>query len=350
MTASAGGPRCAFCAKEIELRHWVSKGRFSEGKPVFCNRSCSMSYRWKFEPGIKERASFVARRYGVARWSSIHLKNVPRPSEIRRKISVSHRGIKPSEATREKLRQANLGRKASEETRKRMSLSRIRFLLKNRKDPPSPLSSLTLDSFLPRPHGGRLAVPWLPDDSMIPHVAYVIGVIKGDGYITRHYTIGMAVTDKPFADSFADSLRKIGLSPKIHIHQPHNGVSKLPQWRVVAHSKMFYEWLTSMPQYKYEGIIEKYPKEFLRGFYESEGSCYRTGNGNVVSFCNTNPDVLIKIRSSLIALGFSPSKMYRRKNDRGCWNSGDLYIVQLFRSREAEKFIETINPVIKRGR
>ncbi len=306
-----------------------------------------MSYRWKNEPQLKERARLVAREYGVAHWSSLHLKNIPRPIEVRKRISAAHLGMKLSEATKEKLRRANLGRKTSLETRRKMSLSRIRFLSKR---VPKATSALTLDSFIARSRGGRTAIPWAPDDTMIPHIAYIMGVIEGDGYTTKHYTVGMAVTDKPFADSFAESLCKIGLSPRIHVYEPHNGVSKLPLWRVVAHSKMFYEWLDSMPEDRFQEIIEKYPREFIRGFYESEGLFHKSKQGRgIVSFYNTNPDLLIRVANILTKLGFHPSRMYTEKNGRASWNSKNVHCIRLIRQAEPESFLEVINPVIKRG-
>jgi DNA endonuclease len=248
--------------------------------------------------------------------------------------------------TKEKLRLANLGKRASEETKGKIRNALSKYWSTRKKS----RQIKTLDSFMPGARGGTIALPWQVKLSKFSNISYVVGVLNGDGFLTKHYTVGMAVVDRSFADMFAQALRKIGLSPRIHIYPPYNGLSKLPLWRVVAHSKMFYTWLTSLSTEKLDEILSAYPLEFIRDFYESEGSCYQHNGMRVVSFCNTNPDLLIRVQEMLKKLGFHPSRMYSQRKSRGIWrNQKDLHSFHLARNGEIERFIERVNPVIKRG-
>jgi len=56
-----------------------------------------------------------------------------------------------------------------------------------------------------------------------PILAYVLGVLKGDGSViirrTAHgteYRIQLSVVDEPFANSFCEALKQLGMRPKIY--------------------------------------------------------------------------------------------------------------------------------------
>ncbi len=106
-----------------------------------------------------------------------------------------------------------------------------------------------------------------------PSLVYILGVMLGDGFlqkrITSHGTqfmVRLRTTEEPFAKSFCHHLRALGMNAYIK-----NNPSEPRVYVTIAYCKAFYEWYSRLSLMDIEEIAKKYPKEFLRGFYESEG-------------------------------------------------------------------------------
>jgi len=112
------------------------------------------------------------------------------------------------------------------------------------------------------------------------NMAYILGVIRGDGSvfktrISEHstgYYIKLGAKDKEFVDSFAKALEAINLNPSVFYRERED------MWTSSVVSIRFYEWYTSMTWDELTSIIRRYPLEFVRGFYESDGSLCRFNN------------------------------------------------------------------------
>jgi len=108
-------------------------------------------------------------------------------------------------------------------------------------------------------------------------LAYVVGVVLGDGSIwhprPHEYTIGLRVKDEEFASAFLYALQHIGLGAKTMWCSQEAG----REYHVVrARGKALYTYLRPMkddPSCATE-IALQYPRDFLRGMYDSEGSLH----------------------------------------------------------------------------
>ncbi len=120
------------------------------------------------------------------------------------------------------------------------------------------------------------AAKWHPKPSN--ELAYVIGVLHGDGYLvkrhTYHYDIELLVKDRDFATEFSRKMAKLlnkrYMKPKWS--KKHN------KWKIYYRSKAFHQWhkkqtVQSLKQYIEHG--KETMANFLRGLYDSEGYNYR---------------------------------------------------------------------------
>ncbi|AAB98393.1 hypothetical protein MJ_0398 [Methanocaldococcus jannaschii DSM 2661] len=115
------------------------------------------------------------------------------------------------------------------------------------------------------------------DLSPSPELSYIIGVYFGDANIyyrkkTGSYYFRIKVVDKDFVDVVKNSLIKIGLNPTISYVEEK---TRSNRWHVEASSKSLYKFLSQNKEELFK-VAEKYPEDFLRGFFDSEG--YVTSN------------------------------------------------------------------------
>ncbi len=117
-----------------------------------------------------------------------------------------------------------------------------------------------------------------PDLSNTPCMAYVLGVLKGDGFTlstTKGDMIVLQVNAKPFAQAFQQALEKIGLPAGLRDMTKYKSSTK---YRVTAYSLLLVTWYKALELIDIRNFLELrtndalfYP--FLR-FYESDGSLY----------------------------------------------------------------------------
>ena len=185
--------------------------------------------------------------------------------------------------------------------------------------------------------------PLKPNLSNSKELAYILGVLKGDGYAGRYqknkgfeHRIGLKVVDRVFAVAFFRGLRAIGLNPS---YRPYKGYHI-----VEACSKLFYDWYKSLTLDNIENFCSGDKFSFIRGFYESEGclSGSRRENGKVyfeLKMTNTDLALLSLIQRILKKLGFD-FKLYK-------YREREVYDLRLYKQGEIGRFIDTIRPCIK---
>ena len=170
------------------------------------------------------------------------------------------------------------------------------------------------------------------DDS--PALAYILGVLVGDGTVHKN-RIQLKVKSKVFVEAFSRALSEIGLKPKVYLIKDRGDI----YYSCRAHSIEFVEWFKSLSLDSIRAIATKYPLDFIRGFYESEGCIYKD---KYVGMTNTDGTILSLVKSLLENLGFHP-KLYLKDKKRG----KPCYDLRVYGKREIQMFIELIKPHIK---
>jgi len=196
-----------------------------------------------------------------------------------------------------------------------------------------------------RPRGNPKGCLRQPDLSLSPVLSYLLGVLLGDGSVVcsnGQWQIVLAAKDEPFIDSFAGALQRIGLVAHKHRY------GRL--WRCSSGSKVLGEWYRSLTLEDVERMVAVHPWDFLRGFFESEGTFCIGINGDVrVGFTNARSGLLQMVQRFLEAVGYD-SKVYgpyrptkelpsHRKMAYRLWLVGP--------SEKKVEFVKRLNPCIK---
>jgi len=182
-------------------------------------------------------------------------------------------------------------------------------------------------------------------------LAYILGVLDGDGSVRGYNRIILGTKDFEFAKEFEKALLAIGLRANVikidqwikNLKRQYHG------WQCYAYSVVFVNWYNSLTQERKEGIAKQYPKEYLRGFFESEGSYVIGPNGDVrVHFSNTNRELLMTVQRLLALLGYE-SKLYEFKHkSQFIGQEVTAYRLNLLGSSEKKHgFVRELKPVIK---
>lgn len=179
-------------------------------------------------------------------------------------------------------------------------------------------------------------------------LSYCLGVILGDGCVsynkkTHGGVVELEVIDKLFAEKFAKSLAKIGFRPNM-IVKKDRGKEK-DTYCTYACSNTFYRWYTALTLKDIGRIIRGYEKEFVRGFYESEGSI-ETYTRLQITISNTNYELLRVVQDSLEVLGIH-SKIYTNKVYPTRKGYNTCYRIAISNREGVLNFLGIIAPCIK---
>jgi hypothetical protein len=142
----------------------------------------------------------------------------------------------------------------------------------------------------------------IPDLTPSRELSYVLGAFLGDGcaFKTRSikgtilYEVQLAVRDRDFANEFNKCISKI-----LRKDGGYSIFERGGYYAVRVTNRILYEFLKK-PWKMHKQIIEKFPAEFLRGFFDSEGCVHR----RMIAVSNTNLG-LIKYIKSLLKRHFS---------------------------------------------
>jgi len=152
-----------------------------------------------------------------------------------------------------------------------------------------------------------------PDLEPSKELSYLLGVRYGDMRLMKERYVGILVKDKDFAEEFARCINVI-FSKKCILWQDKRG-----HWGMSVSSRIFYEYMT-LPLDLHKGIIEMFPEEFLRGFFDSEA----TVNSYNIRVGITDKDVLKYVEWLLNQLWIE-TRWYEFESDRK--NIGRSYIM-----------------------
>ena len=190
-----------------------------------------------------------------------------------------------------------------------------------------------------------------------PELAYIVGAYFGDASAMEgsnyRYKVKLKVIDREFAEAFARALSEIGLNPRMGFE---NDRTRTGRWYVEVTSKGLFRFLTGPREGLFE-VAKAYPREFLRGFFDSEGTVVfnRKSRALHVSASNYNLEVLTLCKELLKKLDIdSRIYLHRRKgtpvNIRGKmyqYNS-DLYRISIQRRRSVFNFCREVGFSIQR--
>jgi DNA endonuclease related to intein-encoded endonucleases len=194
----------------------------------------------------------------------------------------------------------------------------------------------------------------VPDFTPSPDLSYIIGVIYGDGFLTSKWQIGLQSNDRDFCENFAICLSKV-----LKRHPPPIKIYKRDNWqfyRTCLKNRCLFEYLQDKNLHK--DIIDQYPAEFLRGFFDSEGDCGKSGNTIYVRVVNTNKNLLDFIRAllqdkfgihSTISLHWRKG-LLRFIRGRKVISQIDGFKLAIYRRKDIEKYHAQIGFSIRRKR
>lgn len=198
-----------------------------------------------------------------------------------------------------------------------------------------------------------------PNLSPSPSLAYVCGVLLGDGVCCKSsqgrgkraaaYVVALEVTEKKFAQSFMEALQSLGLNPRMYHNKKKD--KRQDTYYVKAYSKRFYQWWTKQTLVDFEMFFNEATllKEFIRGFFESEGSYYKRDYPNYQTFChmtNTDYNIICLFKKALSQLSFRTSIHCHEEKRRN--RKKFVYFLWILGGRnEHYKFIQLIKPCIK---
>jgi intein-encoded DNA endonuclease-like protein len=192
-----------------------------------------------------------------------------------------------------------------------------------------------------------------------PELSYILGVLKGDGYIINdpkqgHYSVVLETVSLEFAESFKYALQKLGFSPHLRLRKSLNSpISKKRLWHVEAHSKLFINWYTRLSNVELSTIARMFPADFVRGFYESEGTYYHGIDNRwkrlrgwvipakQIQITNKINELVMLVKELLDSLGIPSSIYYVRQLD--------IYRLQISRQKAVDDFLHIVRPCIKNG-
>lgn len=211
--------------------------------------------------------------------------------------------------------------------------------------------------------------PLLPDLSLTSNLAYILGVLRGDGFCYRFHNakktdaiIVLGVNDKEFALAFLKALKTIGLNPSIRDLTKYK--ASTTSWRVTCSNKHFVDWYKSLTLKELFGLIGEnrdFILSFFTGFYDSEGSLYQEIKGSPsyksrcnVSITNSDKDLMEWLYGKMGSLGFSFSL-----RSLGCGKpktingnlaefTKEVYRLELQKRRQVEVLLNDISPSITR--
>ena len=189
-----------------------------------------------------------------------------------------------------------------------------------------------------------------PNLDMSPNLAYILGVLYGDGCVDNRNSIRLSVRSRPFAESFAKALTEINLlcsvRDEIRSSRAKWGAGKM-FYQVTVMSKKFSDWFKILTFTQIETQLNSHElmNQFIRGMYESEGTLsFIRRTWYQIIIVNTNYSLMVLIKTLLEKLG------YGYIGFRSIPRTGKRTIHRLYFAQRAQidRFMHEVSPVIKR--
>jgi len=189
-------------------------------------------------------------------------------------------------------------------------------------------------------------------------VSYLIGAFKGDGSVYRscgRYMLSFAVKDLEFIEAVQKAIdRVVSKVPKIN--RVENGNHSMLYRMDMSNKDLF--TVLNQPLTDLKPIIERYPMDFLRGFFDAEGTAVTSVRHKKswswidyrVSFYNTKKELLDLVRELLIRLGITPAPNYYVTIGNMGKTQQPCYILSIYKKRAIARFMKLIVSSIPRKR
>ena len=170
-------------------------------------------------------------------------------------------------------------------------------------------------------------------------LAYLIGFLRGDGYVDdERGMITAYTTNEVLAKTIISCMENIGLHPHFSVHSP-SGFGRKQQYRMYGCSKIFSKWFIHLESKTIKEIFQANRIDFLRGFFDAEGTLTEKGR---VRIYNSNYDLLLLCQALLADLNMSAS-LHVRTRQR---NKKEIYYLSMIGGIEAaRKFIQVVSPL-----
>lgn len=193
----------------------------------------------------------------------------------------------------------------------------------------------------------------IPSLSPSSGLSYIIGVVQGDGSCGRYrngkwhdiYEVKLAsVKDKEFALAFYNSLLSILRNGKAYIYSGKDGY-----WNAKVRSKILVNFL--MDDSACQEVVEVFPADFIRGFFDSEGNAYSRGNGTAyIKAYNTNLFILQFLKDLLKEKFGLHSSISQPEKGEGHKGKKPVYVLGIYEKKSVETYLSKISFSIKRKR
>lgn len=174
-------------------------------------------------------------------------------------------------------------------------------------------------------------------------LAYLYGILIGNGNITpifnkkrghRTHLIQLVTKSKIFCQFFLRTANKILGTHYASIRKRKDGY-----WRTYLISNALAHWFFTINAYK---LVNFYPIDFLRGFYESDGSI----DGNRITLANTEKWKLELAKRAIMQIGLPRMNWYKRKYTG--YGKGIIYCLRKCSPKFKTTFLKIIKPIIKK--
>lgn len=203
--------------------------------------------------------------------------------------------------TREKISKALTGKRLSEETKKKISESRKGKRVGDENPSKRPEVRRKISLALTGKPKHKVRCDLIPS----ARLAYLLGVRYGDGKLMIHprtsqFSFGLTVKDKEFVQKFQEVANKIVNKKRAALIWK----TKRGYWGYTVYSKELFQYLKK-PIQEHDKVINRFSIEFIRGFFDSEGSVF----GYSVRMSNDNKELLGYVQKLLGKLGIE-SKLH----------------------------------------
>lgn len=191
-------------------------------------------------------------------------------------------------------------------------------------------------------------------------LSYVVGVLIGDGCACEYkkkgaqrHDLKLKVIDKDFADEFSRCMTSI--MGKVNSYAVWSNKRDKFWQTAVCSTELYYYYINK----EYLPCIEQYPADFIKGFFDSEGSINSSKHGNwnrvwKINCSNTNIDLLNTVKRLLFNLGIDSTISLGKhkgseivKKEKTYYKNKDVYSLGI-PSKHHHKFVRLIGFTIKR--
>ena len=188
-------------------------------------------------------------------------------------------------------------------------------------------------------------------------MAYIVGVYIGDAFASEknyQYRIRLKVVGRDFAQNFERALRAIGANPRTSFERNRD---RADRWRVEVTNKELFMFLKDLKEGLFE-VARGYPREFLRGFFDSEGSVYvniknprratvvaDNYDRDILEFCKSQLEIP-RIHSTIYLSKRKGTKVLIRGQEYQYNN--DLYRISIHRRASVARFAQELGFSISR--